>query len=225
MQFIAHRGAHDVFPENTIAAFQRAVDLGFDAVELDVHATADGICVVHHDELAASPSMAFSIRGTFYHTLRLELPDIPRLDDVLDLLAGRVHVYVEVKGRDIEEYVAKTLANTRAECSVHAFDHHVITRMKQLLPKIPYGILQSSRLVDSAHALQAVGATDLWQWHEFVDQRLVDEVRKVGGRVICWTANTPSEWNLFKDMGVAGICTDLHPARLKPELSTASLGS
>jgi glycerophosphoryl diester phosphodiesterase len=218
MQFIAHRGAHDVYPENTMAAFQRAIDLGFDAVELDVHATADGVCVVHHDEMAVSPTMACSIRGTFYNTLRSAVPDIPRLDDVLSLLADRAHVYVEIKGHNIEEAVAKTISASRAECSVHAFDHHVVLRMKQLLPKLRYGILQSSRLIDSAYALKTAGATDLWQWHEFVDQQLVDEVTQVGGRVICWTANAPSEWNLFKGMGVAGICTDLHPVRLKPEL-------
>ena len=45
--------------------------------------------------------------------------------------------------------------------------------------------------------------------HGFVDERLVQEVTAAGGRVICWTSNTPSEWRVFRDIGVAGICTDL----------------
>jgi glycerophosphoryl diester phosphodiesterase len=209
MEYIAHRGLHDVFPENTLDAFHRAADSGFDAVELDVHATADGVCVVHHDETAVSTHVALSIRGTYFDTLRTAVPSIPRLDDVLALLAGRAHVYIEIKGRDIESYVAKTISGSRASCSVHSFDHLAVRRMGELLPKVPRGILQSSRLVDSTHALKTANATDLWQWYEFVDRRLVDEVKQAGGRVICWTANMPWEWRVFKDMGVVGVCTDL----------------
>lgn len=209
MEYIAHRGAHDVFTENTIDAFKRAVDLEFNAVELDVHATADGVCVVHHDETAVTSKVALSIRGTYWETLHAAAPLLPRLTDVLDTLAGRAHVYVEIKGREIEEYVADTLRASHAEYSVHSFDHETVLRMKRLMPSLRTGILQSSRLVDSAHALKSAEATDLWQWHEFVDRRLVDEVTDAGGRVIAWTANMPAEWRVFQDMGVAGVCTDL----------------
>lgn len=208
-EFIAHRGAHDVFTENTIDAFRRATELGFDAVELDVHATADGVCVVHHDETVVTNKVALSIRGTYYDTLRREAPLVPRLDDVLSLLADKAHVYVEIKSRDIEGHVADVIAASKAECSVHSFDHEVVLHMKRLLPNMRTGILQTGRLVDSVHALRAAEATDLWQWHEFVDRRLIDEIGAIGGRVIVWTANTPSEWRVFQDMGVAGICTDL----------------
>jgi len=209
MEFIAHRGAHDVFTENTIDAFKRAVDLEFNAVELDVHATADGVVVVHHDETVITSKVALSIRGTYWETLHAAAPLLPRLSDVLDTLTGRAHVYVEVKGRDIEHYVAETLKASRAEYSVHSFDHTTVLRMKRLMPSLQTGILQSSRLVDSAAALRAAHATDLWQWHEYIDHALVDEVRSAGGRVIAWTANVPAEWRSFQTMGVVGICTDL----------------
>ena len=77
------------------------------------------------------------------------------------------------------------------------------------MPQLRTGILQASRLVDSAHALKAAEAQDLWQWHEFIDRRLVEQVTDMGGRVIAWTANTVGEWPVFRDMGVAGICTDV----------------
>jgi glycerophosphoryl diester phosphodiesterase len=208
-EFIAHRGAHDVYTENTLDAFQRAVDLGFHAIELDVHVTADGVCVVHHDESVITPKVALSIRGTYYETLRAEAPLLPRLDSVLELVSGKAHTYVEIKSRDVEGELAEVLRRSSAEASVHSFDHEVILRMRQLLPQLRTGILQTSRLVDSVHALRAAGATDLWQWHEFVDRALVEQVTAAGGRVIVWTANTPSEWRVFADLGVAGICTDL----------------
>ena len=209
MEFIAHRGVHDVFTENTLDAFQRAIDLGFHGVELDVHVTADGICVVNHDESVVTSRVALSIRGTYYDTLHAEAPLLPRLDAVLELVAGKAHAYVEIKNREVEVELAEVIRRSSAEASVHSFDHEVILRMRQLLPQLRTGILQTSRLVDSAHALRAAGATDLWQWHEFVDRALVEQVTAAGGRVIVWTANTPSEWRVFDDLGVAAICTDL----------------
>ncbi|MEO7103429.1 MAG: glycerophosphodiester phosphodiesterase [Gemmatimonadaceae bacterium] len=208
-QYIAHRGVHDVFTENTLDAFQRAIDLGFHAIELDVHVTADGVCVVHHDESVITPKVALSIRGTYFDTLHAAAPLLPRLDEVLELVAGKAHVHVELKSRDVERELANVLGASPAEASVHSFDHEVVLRMKRFLPQLRTGILQTSRLVDSVHALKAAEATDLWQWHEFVDRALVEEVGKAGGSVIAWTVNTPSEWRVLADLGVAGICTDL----------------
>jgi glycerophosphoryl diester phosphodiesterase len=209
IEFIAHRGVHDVYTENTLDAFQRAMDLGFHGIELDAHVTADGVCVVNHDESVITSRVTLSIRGTYYEPLHAAAPLPPRLDAVLDLVAGKAHAYVEIKNRDVEAQLAEVLRRSSAEASVHSFDHEVVLRMRQLLPQVRTGILQTSRLVDSAHALRAAGATDLWQWHEFVDRALVEQVRAAGGRVIVWTANTPSEWRVFDDLGVAAICTDL----------------
>jgi glycerophosphoryl diester phosphodiesterase len=209
MEYIAHRGVHDVFTENTLDAFQRAIDLGFHGIELDVHVTADGVCVVNHDESVVTSRVALSIRGTYYETLHAAAPLLPRLDAVLELVSGKAHAYVEIKNREVEVELAEVMRRSSAEASVHSFDHEVILRMRQLLPQLRTGILQTSRLVDSAHALRAAGATDLWQWHEFVDRALVEQVTTAGGRVIVWTANTPSEWRVFDDLGVAAICTDL----------------
>jgi len=208
-EYIAHRGAHDVCIENTLDAFRRAVDLGFSGVELDVHATADGVCVVHHDETVVTQKVALSIRGTSFDTLRDSAPLVPRLDEVLSLLTGRTCVYVEIKGVGIERQVTDVIAASHAECAVHAFDHRVVRRVKELLPSLRTGILESGRLVNSAAALREAGATDLWQWHEFIDESLVREVADGGGRVIAWTANTSSEWRVLQDFGVGGICTDL----------------
>lgn len=208
-EFIAHRGVHDVFTENTLDAFQRALDLGFHAVELDVQVTADGVCVVNHDESVITPKVALSIRGTYFDTLHAAAPLLPRLDAVLDLVAGKAHAYVEMKNRDVEPQVCDVLRKTRADASAHSFDHEVILRMKRIMPQLRTGILQTSRLVDSVNALRAAEATDLWQWHEFVDRALIEQVSAAGGRVIAWTVNTPSEWRVLDDLGVAGICTDL----------------
>ena len=217
-EYIAHRGVHDVYTENTLDAFQRALDLGFHGIELDVHVTADGVCVVNHDESVIAPRVALSIRGTYYNTLQAAAPLLPRLDAVLDLVAGKARAYIEIKNRDVETELAAVLRATAADVAVHSFDHEVILRMRRIMPQLRTGILQTSRLVDSVNALRAAEAMDLWQWHEYVDRALVEQVAAVGGRVIAWTANTPSEWRVFTDLGVAGICTDLP---ISPTLASA----
>ena len=208
-EFIAHRGVHDVFIENTLDAFQRALNLGFNAIELDVHVTADGVCVVNHDESVITPRVALSIRGTYFDTLHQAAPLLPRLQDVLDLVAGKAHTYIEIKNRDVERQLADVISPSGAEVSVHSFDHELILRMRSILPQLRTGILQTGRLVDSVNALRAAQATDLWQWHEFIDRALIEQVSAAGGRVIAWTVNTPSDWRVLSDLGVAGICTDL----------------
>ena len=218
-EFIAHRGTHDVFTENTIDAFQRALDLGFTGIELDVHATADGVCVVHHDETVITQKVALSIRGTYFETLRSAAPLVPRLDEVLAMVGKRARVYVEIKGDGIEGHVTDAIAATDTDCAVHAFDHRIVRRVKDLLPSVRTGILQSSRLINSVQAMRAAGADDLWQWHEFADAHLIEEVTDAGGRVIVWTANTPADWRLFQEIGIAGICTDLPLSAIPPAAS------
>src|SRR5690348_11168207 len=90
---LAHRGANRVEPENTVAAFTRALELGADGVELDVHRTADGALVVHHD--AVAPGLGL-LAATPFEAVRRAAPRIPTLAEALDVCAGRF-VNVEIK--------------------------------------------------------------------------------------------------------------------------------
>ena len=226
IESIAHRGVHDVFAENSLDAFKRALDLGFSGIELDVHVTADGVCVVHHDEAVVTPGVALSIRGTYFNTLHAAAPALPRLESVLELVSHRAQVYVDLKNSDVEADLARVIVRSSADVSVHAFNHCAVLRMRHLLPQLRTGILQTSRLVDSVSALRAAEATDLWQWHEFVDHALVREVAAANGRVIAWTTNTPSDWRTFQEIGVAGVCTDIPTApALVSSNSSSSRGS
>lgn len=207
---IGHRGAPRERPENTLAGFARALELGVDAIELDVHATRDGVLVVHHDPELPGVAEAGGAIG------RLDWPAIvgrgdgapPRLSEVLDLAAGRATVYVELKGATLERLVADLLRSHRARCAVHAFDHRAVAALRDIAPEIPRGILQCSRLVDSRAALAAAGAVTLWQQWPLVDAALVREVAGMGGEVIAWTVNDPDAMRALAAWGVAGICTD-----------------
>lgn len=217
-EIIAHRGAPRARPENTLPAFLRALELGADALELDVHATADGVVVVHHDPVPRARAGVPALAGRRIERLtHAELGTfdvdegvgIPTLDEVLDAAAGRAAVYVEIKGRGIEAPVVECIRRAAAECAVHSFDHRAVRRVRELAPALPTGILLDSYLVDPVGALRAAGARDLWQQWEQIDAPLVEAVRAAGGRVVAWTVNGVTDAEALVALGVSGICSDL----------------
>ena len=217
-QLVGHRGAPREHPENTLPAFERALALGADALELDVHATRDGVVVVHHDPVPRGEAAGSRIAGRSIASLTMtdlsavELARggrIPSLADVLDLAAGRATVYVEIKARDVEPAVVACIEASRAHCAVHSFDHRVALRVRALAPHLPTGVLLIGRLVEPTSALSASGARDLWQHWDDIDGELVAEVHASGGRVVAWTVNDVAEGRRLAALGVDALCTDL----------------
>lgn len=210
-QIIAHRGASRECAENTIAAFERALELGADAIELDVHASADGRILVHHDpvvgagQLKIAESSANAVRAAGVAAGF----EIPLLDEVIELASGRAVLYVEVKGASMEPLVARLLSPHVDWCAVHSFDHRVAAAIRELEPQIPTGILSSSYVLDPAGALLAAGARDYWQHGDLIDPALVEAIHSARGRVICWTVNEAAAMQRLRRMGVDGICTDV----------------
>jgi len=235
VEWIAHRGAKTEFPENTLAAFARAFELGADAIELDVHSTRDGEIVVHHDPVArgprapessADPARVAAMKPESPKPRRaLEIADatltdlqmlgalppelqIPTLAAVLAAVPHGKTVYVEIKGSGIEAAVADVLARSSARTAVHSFDHAAVGRMRTLLPGAPRGILLDRRVPDVVATMRDLGARDVWPDALIADRALVDAVHGAGGRVIVWTVNEPSEARRLVALGVDGICTD-----------------
>lgn len=210
-ELIAHRGASRERPENSLPAFARAVELGADAVELDVHLTVDGHLVVHHD-----PEVSAAGRGVALQTLtladlrplRVRGEPVPTLDEVLGVVGTRLRIYCELKGPGTARAAIGLLAPLGARAAVHSFDHRLIAQARTLDPVVPRGVLESSYHVDPAESLRAVGARDLWQHASLVDQALVGAVHAAGGRVIVWTVNDADRAVALARLGVDGICTD-----------------
>ena len=214
---IAHRGAPREHPENTLPSFARALELGADGIELDVHATRDGVVVVHHDPvprattteraLARRPiaELTYQELETFSVTAGIQ---IPRLADVLTLVGDAAMVYVELKGASIERQAIDVIQRSKARCAVHSFDHAAIARARAIAPNLRRGLLFSRREANPAAALEAAGALDAWPEWPLVDQSFVDSVHRVGGTVIAWTVNDIGAARRLASMGVDGLCTD-----------------
>lgn len=203
-------------PENTIEAFERAIDLRADAIELDVHATSDGVVVVHHDPVlyAGDVPRGDPVRISavpFDELKRHRLGggfSIPTLAQTLDAIGPRAMVFVEIKADRIEPHVVRCIRESQATCAVHSFDHRIVANVRKIFPAIRCGVLEVARHIDPVASLRATGAEDLWQHVDYIDEELVGRAHSVGARVIAWTANDHAQWKELLRMGVDGICTD-----------------
>jgi glycerophosphoryl diester phosphodiesterase len=198
--------------ENTLPGFLRALDRAADAVELDAHVTKDGVAVVHHDETVDSRP----ITGTQWKELALidvgGGARIPRLDDVLQALGDRATVYVELKGRDIEDVVIPVCRHFGRRFALHSFDHDAVARVAQKAPDLPRGILLDQDVARPAEALRQaanrIGLRDVWPHWSLVDEEFVRAAHDLGTRVIVWTVNSRASAIDLVALGVDAICSD-----------------
>jgi glycerophosphoryl diester phosphodiesterase len=195
--------------ENTLPAFAAALEAGADGIELDVHATADGIVVAHHDpSLAGGPEIARTRWADLRSACAAREMEIPTLADVCEMVADRVELFVEIKGAGIEQEVLDVLARHAGRHAIHSFDHATIARLARRDDAPRLGLLFEHPAPDVVALLASCGAHDAWPHHSLVDAALVAAVRGARGRVIAWTANARDDIARLTALGVDGICTD-----------------
>jgi glycerophosphoryl diester phosphodiesterase len=197
MLVIAHRGASAELPENTLPAFERAIEAGADFLEFDVHAAADGELVVTHDPP----------RGR---------AGLPTLEQVLELARGRIGVMVELKSPyryRRHAIVARTLALLDDDAVVVSFQRSALEEARRLRPKIRtvqhvgYGV--SIR--------RAAGAWAVGFENGRATARGIARAQRLGFETTVYTVNEPARMLGLAELGVTGIFTD------RPELARRTL--
>ncbi|MGH7411421.1 MAG: glycerophosphodiester phosphodiesterase family protein, partial [Candidatus Methylomirabilis sp.] len=152
---IAHRGASALAPENTMAAFEKAIELGADVIELDLHLTRDGeLVVIHDDTLDRTTDGRGPVHGRSLEEIRrldagrwfgqaFAGERIPTLSEVLDRFAGKIPLALEVKAGSaffpgIEERLVSALRHHSAveQTAVASFDHFALKRLKEIEPTL-----------------------------------------------------------------------------------------
>ncbi len=206
---IAHRGSHRSHPENSLPAILRALELGAQGVEIDVHATADGALVVHHDPDLRGGGVIREM--TSEQLRRVQLTPgvaIPFLDDVLDAVAGRAVLFIETKVEGVEFALLRAVRGSSADSAVHSFHHQTIRNLKATMPALRAGVLTSGSADSASLALKLTGADDLWHEAPDITAQTVTEAHRLGRQVIAWAANDAEEYRRLIQLGVDGICTD-----------------
>jgi glycerophosphoryl diester phosphodiesterase len=232
---IAHRGASAEAPENTIAAFELAVDQGADAIELDVHLSRDDHPVVIHDfTLERTTDGAGPVRSLTARELkRLDAGGwrgasfrgqrIQTLHEVLERFRDRTRFWIELKGGSdfypgIEDRVLSTLEVYEAldRALLQSFDHAALSRIRAMSAEARLGALVGRQPL---RPKLAPGLADaICPPVDLLTERDTAEILAGGLECYVWTVNEPAQMDRLVEWGVSGIITD------RPGLLRARLG-
>jgi glycerophosphoryl diester phosphodiesterase len=194
---IAHRGASWDEPENTLPALRRAIELGADYVEFDVHATRDGRLVVVHDRPRSS--------GAY-----------PTLEEVLEVTAGRIGVMVELKQPyryRRYDVVGRTLELVDDDAVIISFEPGALRAVRRVRP----GMRTIQHVGFGVTIRRAAGAWAVGFANGAATPRAVARARSAGFATMVYTVNEPARMLDLAALGVTGIFTD------RPDLALRTL--
>lgn len=210
---VAHRGASAYTTENSLAAFRLAQAMGADGIELDVHLTADGVPIVHHDPVIGGVEIGRLSLAEVRDGQRLGNGEpVPTLADALATIDAAVRVFVEVKTLDPRDdpRLLEVLRDDvdPARCQVHAFDHRIVRRLRTADPSLVTGVLSASYPVQPVAAMREAGASCLWQQESLIDAALVDAVHAEGAHLFAWTVDDLERIRALRALGADAVCTN-----------------
>jgi len=215
MKVIAHRGASDLEPENTLRAVRRAFELGADWVEVDVRVSRDDRLVIIHDETVdrTTDGRGRVSEMTFEELRRLDAglgERIPSLEEVLEEAEGRGLLVLEVKVPGHEWRLVNLLKTMDAtnRVVVSSFYHKSVRKIKGLEPTMKAGVIISSQPVNPSRVVAEARADMAFIKAKYVDPWVVDELHEAGMEVYPWVVDDMHGVKKFLEMGVDGIVTN-----------------
>lgn len=230
-KIFAHRGASAYVPENTLLAFKKAVDIGADGVELDIHLSRDGRLVVIHDEMLdrTTNGHGFVKDFTLAELKKLDASKtmtnsgfcnlrIPTLGEVYELLADtELLVNVEVKN-SIFLYpgILEKALDTEAKYGMSgrvlysSFNHYAMQELKRISPQSKTGLLYSTMLIDPWNAAMAANADALHPFFPCIANTpcMIPKCRENGIAVNTWTVDEPEYIRAMLMLGVDSVITN-----------------
>ena len=221
--YIAHRGASGRWPENTLLAFEKALDAGAKWIELDVQLSADGELVVIHDFTLDRTTDGFG-KVTEHSLEELRQLDagmgekIPLLTEVLELAEGRATVNIELKGAGTGAAVGKLLKRRNTEKNAvlaSSLNEKELRKLADKLPQLPLAIVADKL---EPQIWQLARELDLWSLNlhkACINQSLVSEVKANNTKLLVFTVNDNQQLEQLKAWGVDGVFTDF-PERFPP---------
>ena len=225
MIIFGHRGARGHLPENSLPSIALALDQGADWIEIDVQ-MADGDCWVIHDNTLdrttnGSGPVADASRETLSELDAGEGAGIPTLAQVMDCVAGRAGLNIELKGAGTAGFVAAAIAN-RVQAGVadwgdyivSSFHHGWLQAVRTLEPSIPVGALYLGVPVDLAASAEALGAVAVHLGLDFLDPAMIDDAHARGMAAYVYTVNSKADLQRMAALGVDGVFTD-YPDRAR----------
>lgn len=219
-KIIAHRGASALAPhENTMEAFQLAIDIGSDMVEFDVRCTSDRKLVVIHDSTFNETPVSYQTYADMNRKAQEDGYRIPTFEEVVKLCAGRIFMDIEVKSGGYEKELVHILQKycSHDHYSVKSFFDPVVYRVKKLDPEITTGLLLGKdhpgligriKEVYPARRLRQAECDFVAPFWVFTSRGFVWRMHRKGYPVYVWTVNTTGLIQKLIRRGVDGVITD-----------------
>ena len=232
-EIVAHRGVATEYPENTISAFQRAIELGADAVELDVRLTKDKIPVVYHyyylDKITSLSGPIFNYtyqqlsQARFLNSPRgMDSPMIPTLAEVLESIGGRIRLEIEIKGPEPESTtiigeVLRNFKNLWEAIEVTSYEISLLLNLKGKCPGITTDLLYPRSepwMRPDVVGYEALNRARLAQARAVhlhpseLSGEVVGLVREAGVGIHAWDVNDEPALQAIVEYNIPKVCTD-----------------
>lgn len=235
MKLIAHRGSSEYFPENTIAAFDHALELGFNFLELDIHLTLDNVLIVMHDSEVdrtsdgSGPINQMSLQqiknldaGSWFEgpVVLNEIQRVPTLEEILQRYSNQAHIHIEIKsGEDIlPSILHKMLLDTNwisegvisnpsnvPGVSILSFDQDQLIRTKAVMPEVSHGLLVVEATDRDIEFCSLNGFEGLFPHVRTVSKNFIDMATDRGLYVGVWGVENKQDLEKVYSMGVHGV--------------------
>lgn len=229
MIVFAHRGYSGKYPENTMLAFEKAIDIGANGIEIDVHKSKDNKLVIIHDE---DIQRTFNGKGEIRDFTLKELKEfknrednlaenikcaIPTLEEVIDLIKDKEDIVLNIELKtdvinydEIENDVIKVVEKYKMENRIilSSFNYESIKRCKKINPNIKTGMLYHYKIFDPISMAKEINADAIHPNAELVTKKLIDESHKNNLKVNTYTVNSKELMKKLKEWNIDGVFTD-----------------
>lgn len=225
---IAHRGYSHIYPENTMLAFQKAVEAHCDGIELDVHFSRDGQIVVIHDEnldrTTNGKGNVWDYTAEQLRTLdagagfagRYGISPIPTLKEYFEYIKDKdVFTNIEIKNGihpypGLEQKLIEMIRRFDLDDKIifSSFNHYSMVACKRLAPHIPVALLTSSWMVGAGAYARGLNAEFVNPRYQSLTDEALKELAAHGVQVQAWTINNEDVMRAMIQQGIYGVITD-----------------
>jgi glycerophosphoryl diester phosphodiesterase len=226
---VAHRGASNFAPENTQSSFQKALELGADFLECDVHLSKDGELIIMHDDKVDRTTNGFGYVKNFtlaelkgldagekFHS-SFAGEKVITLNELLDEFYGEIGLLIEIKKPSMYPGIEEKVANLLSEYQdfdsiiVQSFDIESMRKMNTLLPKLEVALLMNPS-IQYLSTQKIIDLTSFATYINFnvsyVNKRVIDQIHNQGGKVLVWSTKNQGWVDKAYQFNVDGIITD-----------------
>ena len=227
MQIVGHRGASGLLAENTLEAFQKAIDLGCNGFELDVQMSIDNQLIVIHDETVnrTTKGIGFVNELTLPEIKSLLISDkyqIPTLEEVFEIITTDIFVNIEIKNNLAVENVIILIEKFIAERSfkysnfiISSFDWKCLEKVRLLNRNILIGVLTDNNIEEAILFAKTMNAKSINPYFKLLNEENVAKIQNESVEIHAWTVNEIADIEFLKSLNIDAIITDFPDRILK----------